>query len=98
MAQQQGKDDGEIIENNTTAEEFEMEPPNSKGGAPLMRSKADDLSIWQTARLYKRVGFIAMAAAFCAALDGYRKLFLHFLIKKAKLIRGLADPSYPNHH
>lgn len=73
MAQQQQlKTDTEMVERTTTNDE-QMPTSTSKGGAPLMRSKADDLSVWQSALKYKRVGFIAMAAAFCAALDGYRK-------------------------
>lgn len=71
---QDRKADSELVENTTTAEE--MNPPGSKGGAPLMRSKADDLTVWQSVRRYKRVGLIAMAAAFCASLDGYRKASL----------------------
>jgi SP family general alpha glucoside:H+ symporter-like MFS transporter len=47
--------------------------PQSKGGAPVMRSKADELTVWQSARRHKKVGYIAMAAAFCASLDGYRE-------------------------
>jgi SP family general alpha glucoside:H+ symporter-like MFS transporter len=73
MAQQE-KGNIEMVENSTTAEE--MQPPDSKGGAPLMRSKADDLSVWQCVWLYKRVGVISMIAAFAASLDGYRKAFL----------------------
>ena len=69
MAQPQDKTDSEMVERTTTTEE---QMPTSKGGAPLMRSKADDISVWESARRYKRVGFIAMAAAFCAALDGYQ--------------------------
>jgi len=38
-----------------------------------MRSKADEISIWRSVLLFKRAGCIAMIAAFCAALDGYRK-------------------------
>lgn len=46
----------------------------SKGSMPLMRSRADDLPIWQTLWRYKAIGLIAMAAAFSASLDGYREL------------------------
>jgi SP family general alpha glucoside:H+ symporter-like MFS transporter len=73
---QHGKSDIEMVEDRTTAEE--MPHPDSKGGAPLMRSKADDFTVWQAVRRYKRVGLIAMTAAFCASLDGYRKVFLFF--------------------
>ena len=74
MAQQE-KFDSEMIENSTAAEEMPPRTPTFKGGAVLMRSKADDLTVWQSMQRYKRVGFIAMAAAFCASLDGYRKPF-----------------------
>lgn len=43
------------------------------GDGLVMRSKADDLTVWQSVRRYKTVGYIAMLAAFCASLDGYRK-------------------------
>lgn len=46
----------------------------SKGNIPLMRSRADDLPIWQTLWRYKAIGLIAMAAAFSASLDGYREM------------------------
>lgn len=69
--QQQGKGDVEMVE-QTSATEGEM--PVSKGeGHHLMRSRADELGVWRSVVLFKRVGCIAMIAAFCAALDGYRK-------------------------
>ncbi len=64
--------ESEAVENRTTAEEV-MPPPKD---APLMRSREDDIPIWQSVRRHKLVGLIAMAAAFCAALDGYRKAFI----------------------
>lgn len=39
----------------------------------VMRSKVDDLSVWQCARQFKVLSLIAMAAAFSASLDGYRE-------------------------
>ena len=68
---QQAKVDSEMIEDRTVVEQMPL--PTSKSGAPLMRSKADDLGVWQSVKRYKRVGLIAMIAAFCASLDGYRK-------------------------
>jgi len=73
MSQRIGKADAEMIEHTAVEQEIEMHIPNPKGGAPLMRSKADELSVWQSVRVYKRVGVIAMLAAFSASLDGYRK-------------------------
>jgi hypothetical protein len=51
----------------------EMNPETGKDAAPLMFSKEDDLTVWQSVRRYRMVGVIAMAAAFSASLDGYRK-------------------------
>lgn len=70
MAEQQPKTDIELVEGTATTEE---KMPTTKGDNPLMRSKADELSVWQSAMMFKRVGLIAMTAAFCASLDGYRK-------------------------
>jgi hypothetical protein len=68
---QQGKSNVEMVE-QTSAAEHQM--PISKGeGHHLMRSKADQLSVWRSVLLFRRVGCIAMIAAFCAALDGYRR-------------------------
>lgn len=69
MAEPQGKRDIDMVERTNTTEEH---IPPTKGDNPLMRSKADELSVWQSALIFKRVGVIAMTAAFCAALDGYR--------------------------
>jgi hypothetical protein len=71
MEQQQGKTNIEMVE-QTAAADHQM--PNSKDeGHHVMRSKADEVGVWRSVLLYKRVGCIAMVAAFCAALDGYRK-------------------------
>lgn len=44
-----------------------------KDDGPVMRAAVDDYTVWQSVRRFKKVGCIAMAAAFCASLDGYRK-------------------------
>lgn len=67
---EQNKADAETVEQCARTETMDGEP--TKKGAPLMRSNADDLSIWQSVRQYKLLGVVAMAAAFSAALDGYR--------------------------
>lgn len=63
------KNDNEAIELATSGDVRES-VSNTKG--PVMRSKSDDLSVWQSARRFKLVSGIAMCAAFCASLDGYR--------------------------
>ncbi|KAE8327986.1 general substrate transporter [Aspergillus sergii] len=74
-----------------TAEENEHSTIN-KGGAPVMRSKEDDLSIWQTVRRYKLVSIMAMAAAFSAALDGYQINLNGGLVSNTGFIRQMAKP------
>ncbi|OGM48645.1 hexose transporter [Aspergillus bombycis] len=63
-----------------------------KGGAPVMRSKEDDLSVWQTVRRYKVVSVVAMAAAFSAALDGYQINLNGGLVSNEGFIRQMASP------
>lgn len=75
MAQPKEDTEVEMME-TVTANDENLSPPDAKAGAPLMRSKEDDHDVWQTVRRYKRAGLIAMAAAFCASLDGYRKEIL----------------------
>ncbi|KAM5354076.1 hypothetical protein ACJ41O_000726 [Fusarium nematophilum] len=58
----QAKQDTEMVERRASAD----------AAMPVMRSKFDDLSVWQSMRRYKHVGLIAMTAAFCASLDGYQ--------------------------
>lgn len=87
---QQGKPDSEMIENSSTVKEMQL--PISSGGVPLMRSKADDLTVWQSVRLYKRVWLIAMAAAFCASLDGYQINLNGGIVANKGFIRQFASP------
>lgn len=64
------KGNSEAIENASA----EKQPTTLvKDGEPVMRSREDDLSVWQCALRFKRVSLIAMVAAFSASLDGYRK-------------------------
>ena len=60
-------DDGKIKPINT-----ENSSPEEKGPAQQMRTRADDLPIWESVKRYKLVSSLAMAAAFSASLDGYR--------------------------
>ncbi|TVY52349.1 General alpha-glucoside permease [Lachnellula cervina] len=92
MTQRAGKADTEMIEHTTAVQELEMQVPNSKGGAPLMRSKADDLTVWQSVRIYKRVGVIAMLAAFSASLDGYQINLNGGIISNKGFIKQFASP------
>ena len=64
------KNEQGAIERVTTNDE--MDRP-SKAGAAVMRSRADELSIWQSLLKNKLLGLIAMSAAFSASLEGYRE-------------------------
>lgn len=46
-------------------------PTISDSGGHPMKTMEDSIGIWRTVLRHKRVGFIAMMAAFCAPLDGY---------------------------
>ncbi|TVY24802.1 General alpha-glucoside permease [Lachnellula hyalina] len=92
MSQRTGKADAEMIEHTAVEQELEMHIPNPKGGAPLMRSKADELSVWQSVRVYKRVGVIAMLAAFSASLDGYQINLNGGIVSNKGFIKQMASP------
>lgn len=64
------KMDNEIVKLFNNEEQVE----NLKNEAPQMRLKSDDLGIWESVLRHKFIMFVAMAAAFSASLDGYRKL------------------------
>ncbi|KAJ9156600.1 General alpha-glucoside permease [Pleurostoma richardsiae] len=57
-----------------------------------MRSKEDDLSVWQSVRRYKTVGILAMTAAFCASLDGYQINLNGGIVSNKGFIRQMANP------
>lgn len=61
----------ENVEHYVTTEE--MQRTISKGNIPLMRTQADNLTVWQSVKRYRRASLLAMIAAFSASLDGYRK-------------------------
>jgi len=63
--------------------------PPEKPVPPPMRSKSDDLSVWETVKRYKLVTVIAMGAAFSASLDGYRMSFLTSVAHLDQLLTGL---------
>jgi SP family general alpha glucoside:H+ symporter-like MFS transporter len=64
------KENVENIEDLSPNQRDEM-PTKSMG--PIMRSREDDLGVWQCVLRFKTVSLIAMTAAFSASLDGYRK-------------------------
>jgi sugar porter (SP) family MFS transporter len=68
----------------------EMDPATGKDAAPLMFSKEDDLTVWQSVRRYRMVGVIAMAAAFSASLDGYQINLNGGIVSNKGFIRQMA--------
>lgn len=66
------KADSKNIEHSSPDRGDDM-PKKSMG--PIMRSREDDLGVWQCVRRFKHVSLIAMTAAFSASLDGYRKKY-----------------------
>ncbi|CEJ59439.1 Putative D-isomer specific 2-hydroxyacid dehydrogenase [Penicillium brasilianum] len=64
-----------INENSEAIENYYAEKRPStpvKNGDPVMRSREDDLCVWQCALRFKKMSLIAMIAAFSASLDGYQ--------------------------
>lgn len=61
--------DNTIVEHFDNAEQI----ANLKSETPQMRLNSDDLGIWESVVRHKFITLVAMAAAFSASLDGYRK-------------------------
>lgn len=64
------------VENIEDASSNQGDAMPTKSMGPIMRSREDDLGVWQCVRRFKKVSLIAMTAAFSASLDGYRKILL----------------------
>lgn len=80
---EQDKGQIEMVEQSMTTVTRPETP--MKGDGPIMRSKVDDLSVWQSIRQYKVIGVVAMAAAFSASLDGYRMFCNYLFLCLAKI-------------
>ncbi|KAJ6087608.1 hypothetical protein N7467_006522 [Penicillium canescens] len=70
----------------------EMEAQIEKGNTPIMRTKEDDLGVWQSVRRYKWVSTLAMVAAFSASLDGYQINLNGGIVANKGFIRQMATP------
>ncbi|KAH7400436.1 MFS transporter [Cadophora sp. MPI-SDFR-AT-0126] len=77
----------ETKENVATEHDEVMKP-----GAPQMRSKDDDLGIWETVKQYKLITAVAMAGAFAASLDGYQISLNGGIVSNKGFIRQFAKP------
>lgn len=64
------------LEDTGSAEHQEMPEKIQYDGSQQMRSKIDDLTVWESVKKHRLITLVAMAAAFSAALDGYRKFLL----------------------
>ena len=79
------KEDSERVENIALHEYEQHEAVQDH----VMRSKVDDLSVWQCVRQFKVLSLIAMAAAFSASLDGYRGFNLDKFLSIAQCLTPL---------
>ncbi|KAF8851310.1 MFS transporter [Acephala macrosclerotiorum] len=77
---------------NEDAKHDVEEIEDSKGAAPQMRLKSDDLGIWESVGRYKLISAVAMAAAFSASLDGYQISLNGGIVSNKGFIRQMASP------
>ncbi|KAJ5256738.1 hypothetical protein N7478_012842 [Penicillium angulare] len=78
------KNDSENIENVHSIDE-------RASNAHVLRSKADELSVWQTARQFKVISMVAMIASFSASLDGYQINLNGGIVANTGFIRQFAS-------
>lgn len=83
------KNEYDAVERVNTTEE--MDHP-TKPGAQVMRTRSDELGVWQALRSNKTLGLIAMSAAFSASLDGYQINLNGGIIANKGFIKQMATP------
>ncbi|KAJ6089811.1 hypothetical protein N7467_005027 [Penicillium canescens] len=83
------KENAENIEDVSPNQRDEM-PTKNMG--PIMRSREDDLGVWQCVLRFKTVSLIAMTAAFSASLDGYQINLNGGIVSNKGFIRQMASP------
>ncbi|KAJ5297538.1 hypothetical protein PENANT_c005G03852 [Penicillium antarcticum] len=83
------KENVENIEDVTPDQKDEL-PTKNMG--TVMRSREDDLGIWQCVLRFKTVSLIAMTAAFSASLDGYQINLNGGIVSNKGFIRQMASP------
>ncbi|WPG99101.1 general substrate transporter [Acrodontium crateriforme] len=81
-------DDGKPA--TTHVEEAPRAMSTTTGAA--MRSRSDDLGIWQSVKQYKMITFVAMCAAFSASLDGYQITLNGGIISNKGFVKQFAAP------
>ncbi|KAL6705693.1 hypothetical protein ACN47E_006482 [Coniothyrium glycines] len=86
MAEIKNKPDN--IERSATDEQWEQTVKNQA----VMRTEADGLSVWQSLLKNKKLGLIAMSAAFSASLDGYQINLNGGIVSNKGFIRQMATP------
>ncbi|OWZ56696.1 sugar transporter [Cryptococcus neoformans c45] len=82
--------DNEVIHTERLQTAEEIRKTMSKGEVVQMRSKFADLGTLQALKQYKLLGFVAMAAAFSASLDGYQINLNGGIVSNKGFIRQMA--------
>ncbi|KAI0483399.1 general substrate transporter [Xylariaceae sp. FL0804] len=60
---------------------------------PVLRSRLDDLTVWQSAKQYRLVTALAMGAAFSASLDGYQISLNSGVVANQGFINQMTGPN-----
>ncbi|KAI1846095.1 hypothetical protein JX266_007904 [Neoarthrinium moseri] len=79
----------EAVKNENTQQTASQAPHDD---APVLRAASDDLSVWQSVGRFRKVGLIAMAAAFAASLDGYQINLNGGIVSNKGFIQQMAAP------
>lgn len=78
------------LDDKTAFENVEHYSGVGNGTQAVMRTKEDDMSVWQAVKAYKKVTALAMAAAFCASLDGYQISLNGGIVSNAGFVKQFA--------
>lgn len=76
------------VDEATVEEDDGVPRDDEKAPPPQMRSKSDDLGVWEAVKMYKLVTLVGMCAAFSASLDGYRTFSLNDILGVDDMLTG----------
>jgi hypothetical protein len=68
--------DNEIeVKQQDIQHEDDVDNKHEKDFEPQQIQAFDKLSVWQAAKMYRKIGLVCFLAAFSASLDGYQGMF-----------------------
>jgi len=69
------QDDKIEVKHQDIQHEDDVDQKQERDHEPQQIQAFDKLSVWQAAKMYRKIGLVCFMAAFSASLDGYQGMF-----------------------